>query len=952
MSKHEPGMAFNMKTLNKVFAFLSVLLLFAVIWIFLDDFIRPWKMVQIKGLEIEQEYLEKQLNIAEGKVNKIKLTELKKELELAKTNLDQQSGELKKLEADFAEVEREIYVQNMIIGKISANKGETQFKYEHALAHKHLKEATDYKKKLDQYVVNDGLERDKLKLLKEKHGRLKKSINKITSDVRSAEKKITDYTGAIDNLILAKSKTEKTPIWFARNAPFIDFMDPTLKVKQIVVDNVTDDRYFRQVPKVDRCTTCHLFIDRKGFEDQKNPYKTHPKVDTLAVGLNSAHPAKDFGCTSCHSGEGHKVFDFSAPAHMPQNEKQRKEWEEKYNWHEGHRIASPMLPLQYTEASCVKCHNNVERLADAPKMNEGKQLVQDYGCYACHKIEGWEHLEKPAPSLLKVKGKTSKEFVKNWIWSPFEFNPHSRMPAFFGQVNNSRQDFVEKNIVEVNAMADFIWDKSTAYKATHVYKGGDEEKGKELIENIGCLACHQVEGVDEKFLGAKSQRGPYLTGIGSKVDKNWLVSWLIKPSHYQEDTIMPSFRLSETEANDIASYLLSLKNPSFENLKFAKLNKKLRDELLIDYFTAFDSKKVAKEKLAAMSDHERTMELGNRSIGKYGCYSCHSIEGFSADRPGIGPELSAFGSKMVHQIGFGHQHHIRHTRHDWLTAHLEDPRQWDLGVPKPFKDLNRMPNFYFNKNQIEAMTTFLLGNVSDYIPAAGKRHLTATEKVVEDGKRVVNKYNCQGCHNIDGVGGELSTLMESEEEGAPYLMKQGERVHSKWFYSFLKNVVPIRPFVKLRMPSFNFSNKELNELVNYFAVDAGVSHFVAEEAVKWEEGEREAALQLWEELACTSCHAGGFTEDEWLAPDLRFSKKRLRPEWVMKWLENPQKILPYTSMSNFWEDGESAVEGVLDDDPKKQRKALLKLILEFGSDKNAAPFKAGNKSKDMKFPEE
>lgn len=951
MSKQEPGMAYNMKTLNKVFAFLALLFLFAVIWMFLDDYIRPWKMVQIKGLEIEQEYLQSKIVSEEAAIDQIELKKLRENAELAKSNLEAKNSELKKLESEQAEVQRNIYVQNMTIGGVSATKGEVQFKLEHAIAHDEKNHIPHLQERFNKLTEQDLVERNKLKLLNEQEKSIKKKILFLTEDLTNSEKELADKTAAYERLVAAESRTQKTPVWFLRNAPFVDFMDPTLKIHQVVVPNVTDDRYFQQVPKVDRCTTCHLFIDKKGFEDRENPYKTHPRVDTLAVGLNSAHPVKDFGCTSCHGGEGHKVFDFSSPAHIPQNEEQKKEWVAKYGWHEPHKIASPMLPLQYTEASCVKCHNNVGRLPMADKMNEGKDLVEAYGCYSCHKIAGWEHLSKPAPSLLRIKGKTSKEFIKNWIWSPFTFNAHSKMPSFFGQSNNSSKEFSEKNIAEVNAMGEFLWNKSTAYTATHTYKGGDADKGKELIESVGCMSCHQVEGVDEKFNEAKSLKGPYLTGTGSKVNKDWLVSWLIKPSHYQDDTIMPSFRLSDTEANDIASYLLSLRNKTFESLEFAKFDKELRDQMLIDYLSAFDSLAVAKEKLAKMSDHERTMDLGARSIGKYGCYSCHNIEGYSPDRPGIGPELSAVGSKPVHQFGFGQQHDVGHSRHEWITAHLQNPRRWDIGLPKQFKDLNLMPHFYFDNNQIESMVTFLLGNVSDYIPLAGKKLLTPTETLTEKGKQIASKYNCQGCHKIDGVGGKLSTLMDSEEEGAPYLVKQGERVQADWFFSFLKNVVPIRPFVKLRMPSFNFSDDEVNALVNYFVADAGVSHFINIPSVKWEEGEREAALKLWDELACASCHAGGFSEDDWLAPDLHFAKKRLRPEWILKWLKNPQAILPYTSMANFWEGNVSAVEGVLGDSPERQRNALMKLILEFGKDKNAVPFAPGNTSVDMKFPQ-
>ena len=52
--KHEPGMAYDMKTLNKVFAFLSIIFLAVTFWVFLDDFVRPWKAVQLKGMKVKQ----------------------------------------------------------------------------------------------------------------------------------------------------------------------------------------------------------------------------------------------------------------------------------------------------------------------------------------------------------------------------------------------------------------------------------------------------------------------------------------------------------------------------------------------------------------------------------------------------------------------------------------------------------------------------------------------------------------------------------------------------------------------------------------------------------------------------------------------------------------------------------------------------------------------------------
>lgn len=941
--KREPGMAFDMKVLNKIFAALSVSFLLVTIWMIFDDYIRPWKAVQVKALDIEKQKIQEKIKEIDGSIDGAKLKEAKAKIEQAEKALVAHQAKIDKVNAKIADIQREIYVQNMTNGVNGSQAAAYQFKYEHALIEKHLKEAKELKVKFDDFKHKEMSGKDALKGFNASEAEAQNELKAILADKTAAEKALKDLVGEKERMLQAMAGVEKNPVWALRNAPFIDYLDPTIKIRQFVITKAESDFYFQQVPKIDRCTTCHVFADKPGFEDQPQPYKTHPNLDKLALGTNSAHPIKDFGCTSCHGGVGDRVNDFNAPAHIPQNADQAKAWKEKYHWHEPHKVPQPMLPLQYTEGMCIKCHQGVARVPMADKLNKGRELVETYGCYACHKIEGWQHHKKPGPSLQKISGKVSKEFIKNWIWSPKSFNPKSKMPSYFNQENNSTPEFKAKNMAEVNAMAEYIYKTSRDYKPFQKYTGGNPATGKELIETVGCAGCHMVEGIDDKWNNLNQKKGTYLTGIGSKVDPDWLVSWLKKPSHYQEDTIMPSFRLSDKETNDIASYLLSLKNEKFADLEFPEIDKKIRDEILVtDYFSAFETVVAAKKKLEKLSDEERTLELAKRSINKYGCYSCHNINGFEGDLPQIGPELTKEGSKPVEQFGFGQQHQVPHTRQGWLSQHLKTPRIWDIGVPKPFKDLNKMPNFYLSNEEIESMVLVLLGQVSDKIPLSGQRTLNANEKFYQEGMKVANKYNCAGCHKIDGIGGKLAEAFEDQNFGPPYLTKEGLRVKTDWLYDFLQNVHPIRPYVKVRMPTFNFTHDELNKLVIGFTAGAAQNTFDAPVRVEWEPGEREAAQKIWNELACTTCHTGGFTKDDPQAPNLHYGKKRLRPEFIEAWLASPASFLPYTSMPAFWDDGNGklmpAVEGVLDNDPKRQIRAVRKLVQEFGYDTSPAPF--------------
>ena len=491
------------------------------------------------------------------------------------------NAEIEKVQKELTHVLAQLKKQNIANGVFNGDTTAMNFQYESALAHGDHKTAEKKLKKLHEIKAAFDLGKDNLKALQAKEKEIHAKLDELQKEVITTEKEMKEITGKLELLEKAKKLTSFDPVFALRNMPFLDFLDPTIKIQQIVLDNITDDRYFRQIPKVDRCITCHTFIDKPGFEKEKNPFKTHPKLD-LMVGIDSPHPMKQTGCTTCHGGEGHRVNDFNSAAHMPNDEKQEKEWIKKYGWHEPHKVPQPMFRLSQTEAGCVKCHSGVDLIKGATVLNEGRMGIEKYGCYACHKIEGWEHKRKPGPSLLKIAGKVDKEFFKSWVWSPKSFNAHAKMPQFFMQPNNSKPEFIKKNIAEVNAMAEYIYEKSKDYTPNEKFRPGNGENGKKLIAEVGCLGCHGVEGLEDQSKKIDAYAGPYLSGTGTKVQPDWLVSWLKKPWHYQEDTIMPSMRLTDQEANDIATYLLSLRNKKFESLKFAAFDKVVRDELLVD----------------------------------------------------------------------------------------------------------------------------------------------------------------------------------------------------------------------------------------------------------------------------------------------------------------------------------------------------------------------------------
>ncbi|MFL2865233.1 MAG: hypothetical protein ACJZ8Y_08455 [Pirellulaceae bacterium] len=155
---------------------------------------------------------------------------------------------------------------------------------------------------------------------------------------------------------------------------------------------------------------------------------------------------------------------------------------------------------------------------------------------------------------------------------------------------------------------------------------------------------------------------------------------------------------------------------------------------------------------------------------------------------------------------------------------------------------------------------------------------------------------------------------------APPLVGEGAKVQNQWFHDFLLEPYSIRPAVVLRMPKFNMSSDEATKIVNYFAArDNAIYPYEHDYRVNGDHlAEADAAYvnrnegtQPGDRLAdamqivvsqdyCVKCHAvADFMPNgtpKGLAPDLGLVHKRLRADYVKRWIAKPNAILPYTAM--------------------------------------------------------
>ena len=155
----------------------------------------------------------------------------------------------------------------------------------------------------------------------------------------------------------------------------------------------------------------------------------------------------------------------------------------------------------------------------------------------------------------------------------------------------------------------------------------------------------------------------------------------------------------------------------------------------------------------AWTTTQRTLFLGEKTIGRYGCFGCHNITGFEKANP-IGVELTEEGSKLVERLDFGFEHgKIPHTLPGWVHRKVKEPRVFDAGKVKRPEELLRMPKFFVDRRG---------GGRHRH-----RRHVAsprsrcrwprrscsrADERYVERGARLVRDYNCRGCHQLGDAG--------------------------------------------------------------------------------------------------------------------------------------------------------------------------------------------------------
>lgn len=928
------GHAYNVDFLNVVFAVSSIFLFICTVWMVWDDYDREWKNYQRRFVQLEMEVTRASLAQAEADVDQEKLQALENELSAEEEKLAASQNQVTELEDKLSAVNNDLYRANQDYQFAKATYDVDRYAYEvrtnedDSIGEQEsavIAEALEHVNQLNLAIEKVTADRD---VLQDEIGALTGRGDDIRSQIRSlnGEKiRLEDRIAVLQPRLIND---------LVLNAPLLDFLAPTIRVQQVITPTVVDDLNFTRVVKMDRCMTCHLSIDREGYEDYPQPFKTHPNLDVY-IGSASPHPMKEIGCTVCHEGMGQSIT-FRDASHTPfdshwlHDREETERWEGEHEWKEPHLWDYPMLPSQMTEASCAKCHDAQVYVPKADKLNLAYGLYERAGCYACHKSEGFDGLRKPGPSLTKIDSKLTREWVANWVREPSSIKPSTWMPRVWYNENSSSSEDGPRNEAEIHATVSYLF----ANSEPHEFKvpsppAGDVTRGEALVANIGCLACHVVDETSRFEAGPRRTFGQPLQNIGSKTTYEWFYNWVRDPEHYSADTYMPNMRLTGREAADIATYLSSMTGSSGEVAK-ASYEEQDIDNVLLDYLKTVMPTEEALETVDGMDLETKTLELGRRAITRYGCYSCHEINGFENVQP-IGIELSEEGSKLLSQLDFQFVH-IPHTKTAWFSQKILEPRSFDRNRVLVPMDRLRMPNYGFSEEETELFVTAIMSFQRKVQRPEAMPPGSARLDALVAGQNLTRRRNCVACHEIDGDGGDYRTLLDDPSLAPPLLTPQGAKVKPEWMYSFFHNVIPIRPWLDVRMPSFSLDDAHWNEAIRYFqAVSNVVGPFKMKEVFR--AADARGGAELFKLLQCQRCHVldkipeGQPTAN--LAPDLRMTPERLQPDWILDWLILPLAIQPGTRMPGYWPDFPETYYEHLDGDAKAQILAIRNYLMTF-----------------------
>lgn len=498
-------------------------------------------------------------------------------------------------------------------------------------------------------------------------------------------------------------------------------------------------------------------------------------------------------------------------------------------------------------------------------------------------------------------------------------------------------------------------------------------KGRELFSTRKCIACHvDLPGrvFRPHFSSAMLEiydTAPILDDIGVRINREWVIQWLLNPKFVRNHVTMPSLlgngnkQHDRQHALDLAAYLMTLQK----------------------YIPPDHS--VSGQKITVI-ETRATTQTGEELYENLGCIACHRFTPPHDDDEYDRVSLYFANAKFRPQA---------------LRSFLEKPEARHPGT--------RMPNFRLNPSEVDRLTAFVrqqsrgmidssprMGNATqgkrlyetlkcgachfvnrsetiaiqaldrgcladsvnvtvpnfDLIDAERDaiRHFLRTDPQyktlfrndAESTARLIRRLNCVACHDRDHQRSNRRIILAEEGSDGligpplPNLTWSGEKLKTRWTHRLFSGQLKerARPWLKERMPAFP-GHAAL--LANGLSAQHGWPSKSELKSVRLDPSLAEAGRRLTlknDGFDCRQCHAIGNlkpTGDKStkIAPGINFSetRDRLRYGYYRRFMLDPPRYDVGLKMPKLSADGKTTkIRNVFDGDAGNQFDAMWHYI--------------------------
>ena len=417
-------------------------------------------------------------------------------------------------------------------------------------------------------------------------------------------------------------------------------------------------------------------------------------------------------------------------------------------------------------------------------------------------------------------------------------------------------------------------------------------KGKKLFTDVGCWGCHPIEGYNDL-----AKRGPTLTNIATKTSSGWLRTWISYPKAWRPGTRMPNFWPGAIDAGSV---------PHPESQKPEDVvaeHKKLRAQE-VSAITAYLWQTSEPAPLLARTAPKGDADKGKETFDGVGCRACHVYEKGSAARRSEGSSERDYAPNLWNVAD--------KAKPEWIYSWVKNPKSmW----PE-----TKMPDLRLSDAEAANVTAFLLTLKSDATYPEVKD--ARDPRLAEQGKALIARYGCFGCHNIKGFENAQKIGTELTEHGrkAVELLDFGDvryftedpkhhQTYANWVWEKLHTPrIFAYERVETKMPQFDFTDEEALSVLTFLKGQTGDrpprEYLTAQDDPKAAvaRGER---LVFWN--GCRQCHVvekrGGVVRDMYnedtttfAPPVLTGEGAKVQPSWLFGFLKAPTTLRPWLSI--------------------------------------------------------